>query len=63
MEATIIFKKRDQAQEFVTAWAFKSLSGYSLGDGQENVKVNIYNVSEDLKSWVDIYAKQLNKGE
>tara|TARA_R110000851_G_scaffold150518_2_gene291321 strand:- start:1359 stop:1538 length:180 start_codon:yes stop_codon:yes gene_type:complete len=56
-EATINFQNRDQAQEFATRWAFKSLTGYSISKST----VKIYNITDDLKLWIDGYVQKLNQ--
>jgi hypothetical protein len=63
MKATIKFPSRDMAKEFASAWAFRSLMGCDMSptskDGETSV--TIYNITEDLKVWVDEKISSMNK--
>ena len=57
LEATINFQNRDQANDFATAWAFKSKMGHTISGSS----VSVYNVTEELKAWIDSYVTQINE--
>jgi hypothetical protein len=63
MKATIKFPSRDMAMEFASAWVFRSLMGYDMSptskDGETSV--SIYNITEELKVWVDEKISSMNK--
>lgn len=55
-ECTINFQNRDQANKFKTAWAFKSKMGHII----KGSSVTVWNVTDELKVWIDAYVLQLN---
>ena len=61
MEATLTFEKRNQAEQFAKAWSRKTLSGHTIMSGNENVKVHIYDITDDLIVWIDSYVSEINK--
>ncbi len=61
MKATLTFPTKQMAENFATAWSRHSLNGHTIGSGDTNVKVSIYNVNEDNKEWIDKYIANLNK--
>jgi hypothetical protein len=64
MKATIKFPSRDMAKEFASAWAFRSLTGCDMSatskDGETSV--SIYNITDELKVWVDEKISSMSKG-
>jgi len=54
--ATLEFPNRQMANAFAKAWTRKTLMGHSIKGG----KVDIYNVTEDLKIWISEYIEKLN---
>lgn len=56
MEAELTFQNRNQANEFARAWAFKSLMGHTISKNT----VKIYNITPELKIWIDDYVLKLN---
>jgi len=56
MKATIKFNTNEQANEFATHWGRKSMSGHTVSDKS----VSIYNITDDLKTWIDSYIANLN---
>ena len=64
MKATIKVPSRDMAKEFASAWATRSLTGYDMSptskDGETSV--SIYNITEELKLWVDEKISSMNNG-
>ena len=56
MKATIKFNTNEQANEFATQWGRKSISGHTVSDKS----VSIYNITDDLKTWIDSYIANLN---
>mgnify|MGYP001286414152 CR=1 FL=1 len=61
MKATLTFPTRQLAEDFATDWSRKTLSGHTVGSGEENVEVSIYNITDGDKDWVDNYVANLNK--
>tara|TARA_R110000803_G_scaffold79043_3_gene144426 strand:+ start:666 stop:839 length:174 start_codon:yes stop_codon:yes gene_type:complete len=57
MKATLNFKSRKQANDFARAWTRKSLMGHTVSKHS----VEIYDITEDLKSWVDDYVARANQ--
>ena len=55
-QATLTFQNKQAAQEFATRWAFKSLMGYVIS----KTTVTVYNVTDDLKNWIDAYVAKMN---
>lgn len=55
--AELKFQTREQANDFARAWTFKSLMGHTISDST----VNVYNVNDSLKAWIDNYAANLNR--
>ena len=60
-KATLTFDTRNNAEIFAKAWSRKSLMGHTIGAGTQNVKVSIYNITDDLKKWVDDYVAKMNE--
>lgn len=61
MKAKLTFQHREQAESFAIAWGRKTKTGHLLGSGLKNVSVTVYDVTEDLKEWIDKYVNNLNK--
>jgi len=49
MKATLTFPTRQLAEDFATDWSRKTLSGHTVGSGEENVEVSIYNITDGDK--------------
>lgn len=62
IKATLIFSTRQTAEDFLIAWSRKTLRGHSIGSGKTNVKVVVYNVTDEDKEWIDAYVSELNNG-
>ena len=60
MEATLTFTNRIQAEQFAKAWSRKTLTGHTISAGIENVQVTVWNVTDELKEWIDSYISALN---
>lgn len=60
MTATIKFPAREQAEIFATNWSRYSKLGHTIGSGTKNVTVDVYNISEDQKIWIDNYIANIN---
>lgn len=60
MNATITFSTREQAENFARAWTRKTLMGNTIGSGENNVQVNVYNVTDELKEWINQYVSNAN---
>tara|TARA_R100000951_G_scaffold88429_1_gene76449 strand:- start:20 stop:271 length:252 start_codon:yes stop_codon:yes gene_type:complete len=60
MRATLTFETRYQAEEFAKEWSRKAMSGHTIHQGDKNVKVDIYNITDELKIWIDNYVSKLN---
>ncbi len=59
--ANITFSNRDQANQFASAWARKTFMGHSIGNNKDgSVSVKIYNITEELKNWIDSYIQDMN---
>lgn len=56
-KATIEFMTPVQANEFAVTYSRKTLRGHTV----EQNKVHIYDITEDEKSWIDNYIKELNQ--
>lgn len=59
MEATITFPTREQAEAFCKAWGRKSLMGHTMNAGLKNVSVTVWNVTTELKEWIDNYVNNI----
>jgi len=61
--ATLTFPSNQLAQNFASSWTFKTLTGHCMSsvkkDGSRDVTV--YDVTQELKLWIDNYAQQLNE--
>jgi hypothetical protein len=55
--ATLEFPTSQMAGAFAKAWTRKTLMGHSSKGG----RVEIYNVTEDLKIWIGEYLAKLNE--
>lgn len=62
-KATLTFPTISSAEKFATEWSRYSKQGHTIGSGTENVKVNIYNVSENDKKWIQDYLININAKE
>lgn len=58
MEATLTFTTRQDAEAFAKAWGRKSLMGHTITAGLQNVKVTVWNVTDELKEWIDSYVNK-----
>jgi len=58
MDATLTFPTREQAQEFAKQWGRKSLMGHTMTAGLHNVQVTVWNVTDELKQWIDEYVNR-----
>lgn len=56
MKATLTFPTRDQAEQFCKAWGRKTLTGHTITAGLHNVQVTVWNVTDQLKEWIDNYV-------
>lgn len=62
MEATLQFKTLEQANTFAINWTRRSFLGHTISSGTENVEVKVYEVTEELKAWIDAYVAKINGG-
>ena len=61
MTATLTFFLRSDAEEFASSWSKLTLRGHTIGSGTENVKVTVFDVTDQEKSWIDNYVEFMNK--
>lgn len=61
MKATLKFQQRFQAEKFAKLWGRYSKKGHSIGSGMTDVEVDIYNVTEKDKEWINKYIYNLTK--
>ena len=59
MKATLTFTTRENAEAFARAWGRSTKTGHVIGAGMENVKVTIYDVTDENKKFIDEYIKTL----
>lgn len=55
--ATLNFPNRQLAIVFATAWGRYSARGHDMGAGKENVKVTIYEVTDEDRKWIENWIK------
>lgn len=58
IKCTLTFSNPSQANEFAKMYTRKTLMGHSVG----GCTVTVWNVTEEIKQWIDSYAKALNEG-
>jgi len=58
MKATLTFTTRQQAEDFAKAWSRKTLTGHTVSAGMQNVQVTVWNVTDQLKEWIETYVNQ-----
>lgn len=56
MEATLTFENREDAEAFAKSWSRKSLTGHTITAGLKNVQVTVWNVTDELRQWIDDYV-------
>lgn len=63
MKATLKFPSREQALDFRTAWAYRSLMGCDVSPTAKDgtVSVSIYNITDELKIWIDEKIATMNE--
>ena len=62
MKARITFQTIEQANALATAWTRSTLTGHTKGpDGKGGFYVDLYNVTEERKEWVNEQVANLNK--
>lgn len=61
MTSRLIFTTRIEAEKFAIAWSRFSKTGYTLGSGFENVSVDIYDITDKKKDWIDNYVLKINE--
>ena len=59
MRVELKFATRAQAKEFSRAWVFHTLTGTLMSAGAENVTVQVYDVDDSKKEWIDQYVNKL----
>jgi len=60
MNATLVFLRRTQAEEFAKAWSRQTLKGHVISSGEINVKVCVYGVTDAEKQWISEYIQSAN---
>ena len=63
LKATLTFPDRETAKGFSIEWGRKSLMGNTMSAVKQDgsVDVSIYNITKELKRWVDTYIASINK--
>ena len=52
MNATIIFKDRMRAKQFLREFVFATKKGFVMGSGTTNVEVKLHNLTKEDSDWV-----------
>lgn len=60
--ATITFPNRSLAKLFAKNWSIKTLTGHTISHTEKSgeTKVKVYNVTKDLKDWIDSEISLIN---
>ena len=61
--ATLTFPTRADAQAFCKAYTRQTLRGHDMTAGTENVSVNVYNLTEGDRQWIDSYVEAINENK
>ena len=61
MKARITFPTMEQANALAAAWSRSTLTGHTKGpDGKGGFYVDLYNVTEERKAWINEQVSKLN---
>ena len=60
MNATLTFPTKELAENFAKEWSRHTLNGHTISGGDTDVKVSIYNITDEHKKWIDNYVLNLN---
>ncbi len=60
MTATLTFKTRLHAEDFSTKITRFTKEGTIVGSGLENVQVTVFNITDEVKNFIDEYISKLN---
>lgn len=60
MTATLTFKNRLHAEDFSTKITRLTKEGTIVGSGMENVKVTVFNITDEVKKFINEYVTNLN---
>ena len=63
MKATLTFSSIENAKDFASKWAAKTLSGHDMSKVQADgsVDVTVYDVTEDKKAFIENYISELQE--
>lgn len=61
MKATLTFATRLHAEDFSTKITRFTKEGTMVGSGVENVIVTVFNVTDEVKEFINKYVSELNK--
>lgn len=61
MRATLTFATRLHAEQFSTKITRFTKEGTMVGSGTENVKVTVFNVTNEVQMFINEYVSNLNK--
>lgn len=60
MKATLTFATRFHAEDFSTKITRLTKEGTIVGSGLQNVKVTVFNVTDEVKEFINKYVSSLN---